>query len=63
VTLGILLPELCDLLVGRTSVVAEQKVNSRPAFAGRQVAGPLVLLLRCSALGSFMGMIPGLGRR
>lgn len=64
-TLGIYaLPELCDLLVSRTSIVAENKhVDTRTGLLQgiRDCAANWFLVLRCSALGSFMGMIPGIG--
>jgi TctA family transporter len=64
-TLGIYaLPELCDLLVGRTSIVTENKhVDTRTGLLQgvRDCFHNWFLVLRCSALGSFMGMIPGIG--
>ena len=64
-TLGIYaLPELCDLLVGRTSIVAENKhVDTTTGLLQgiRDCFRNWFLVLRCSALGSFMGMIPGIG--
>ncbi len=64
-TLGIYaLPELCDLLVSRTSIVTENKhVDTRTGLLQgiRDCAANWFLVLRCSALGSFMGMIPGIG--
>jgi TctA family transporter len=64
-TLGIYaLPELCDLLVGRTSIVTENKhVDTRAGLLQgiRDCFDNWFLVLRCSALGSFMGMIPGIG--
>src|SRR5712691_2477709 len=64
-TLGIYaLPDLCDLLVGRTSIVAENKhVDTRTGLIQgiRDCFSNWFLVLRCSALGSFMGMIPGIG--
>jgi TctA family transporter len=64
-TLGIYaLPELCDLLVGRTSIVAENKqVDTRTGLLRgiRDCFDNWFLVLRFSALGSFMGMIPGIG--
>ncbi|HXJ01100.1 MAG TPA: tripartite tricarboxylate transporter permease [Micropepsaceae bacterium] len=64
-TLGIYaLPELCDLLVGRTSIVSENKhVDTRAGLLQgiRDCFDNWFLVLRCSALGSFMGMIPGIG--
>ena len=64
-TLGIYaLPELCDLLIGRTSIVAaNQNVDTRTGLLQgiRDCFQNWFLVLRCSALGSFMGMIPGIG--
>jgi len=64
-TLGIYaLPELCDLLVGRTSIVTENKhIDTRTGLMMgiRDCFQNWFLVLRCSALGSFMGMIPGIG--
>ena len=64
-TLGIYaLPELCDLLVGRTSIVTENKnVDTRAGLLQgiKDCFDNWFLVLRCSALGSFMGMIPGIG--
>jgi TctA family transporter len=64
-TLGIYaLPELCDLLVGRTSIVTENKhVDTRAGLLQgiHDCFHNWFLVLRCSALGSFMGMIPGIG--
>jgi TctA family transporter len=55
---------LCDLLVGRTSIVAENKqVDTRTGLLRgiRDCFDNWFLVLRFSALGSFMGMIPGIG--
>jgi TctA family transporter len=63
-TLGVfVLPELCDLLVGRTSVVSANIVNTRHGlFQGvKDCFTHWFLVLRCSALGSFLGAIPGIG--
>ena len=64
-TLGIYaLPELCDLLVGRTAIVTGKKhVDTRTGLIQgiRDCFDNWFLVLRCSALGSFMGMIPGIG--
>ena len=64
-TLGIYaLPELCDLLIRRTSIVAHNKhVDTRTGLLQgvRDCATNWFLVLRCSALGSFMGIIPGIG--
>ena len=64
-TLGIYaLPELCDLLVGRTSIVTTNKhVDTRAGLLQgiKDCFDNWFLVLRCSALGSFMGMIPGIG--
>src|SRR5438270_7448639 len=64
-TLGIYaLPELCDLLVARTSIVTANKhIDTRTGLLQgiRDCGTNWFLVLRCSALGSFMGMIPGIG--
>src|SRR5438270_13527765 len=64
-TLGIYaLPELCDLLVARTSIVtANKRVDTRTGLIQgiRDCFENWFLVLRCSALGSCMGMIPGIG--
>src|SRR6266852_7858974 len=64
-TLGIYaLPELCDLLVGRTSIVSKNKnVDTTTGLLQgiKDCFNNWFLMLRCSALGSFMGMIPGIG--
>ncbi len=64
-TLGIYaLPELCDLLVGRTSIVSKNvEVDTRTGLllGIKDCFTNWFLVLRCSALGSFMGMIPGIG--
>jgi len=65
VTLGIFaLPELCDLMVGRTSITsANLKVDTRSGLLQgvRDCFTHWFLVLRCSALGSFLGAIPGIG--
>src|SRR5262250_470912 len=64
-TLGIYaLPELCDLLVGRTAIVGQNKnVDTTTGLLQgiKDCFSNLFLLLRCASLGSFMGMIPGIG--
>src|ERR1700761_2335114 len=64
-TLGIYaLPELCDLMVGRTSITSKNAaVDTRTGLLQgiRDCFDNWFLVLRCSALGSFMGMIPGIG--
>jgi TctA family transporter len=64
-TLGVYaLPELCDLLVGRTSIsqVKQKHDASKGLLMGvKDVLNNWFLMLRCAALGSFMGMIPGIG--
>lgn len=63
-TLGIFaLPELCDLLVGRTSVVGANIANTRHGLLQgvKDCFTHWFLVLRCSALGSFLGAIPGIG--
>lgn len=64
-TLGIYaLPELCDLLVGRTAITTEhKKVDTTTGLLQgiKDCWTNWFLVLRCSALGSFMGMVPGIG--
>ena len=64
-TLGIYaLPELCDLLISRTSIVSpEKRVDTRKGLLEgiKDVLRNWFLVLRCASLGSFMGMIPGIG--
>ena len=64
-TLGIFaLPELCDLAIGRTAVVAEgQTINTRAGMmlGVKDCLTHWFLILRCSWIGSAMGMVPGIG--
>jgi TctA family transporter len=64
-TLGIFaLPELCDLMIGRTSVTSvNKKVNlSSGLYQGiKDCFDNWFLVIRCSALGSTLGAIPGIG--
>jgi TctA family transporter len=64
-TLGIYaLPELCDLMIGRTSITSKNlSVDTRTGLwlGVKDCWTNWFLVLRCSALGSFMGMIPGIG--
>ena len=64
-TLGIFaLPELCDLLVGRTAVVQRvQLVSTREGLllGARDCFTHWFLVLRCSWIGAAMGAIPGIG--
>src|SRR6266436_3458151 len=64
-TLGIYaLPELCDLLVGRTSITSTNlKTDTRTGLllGVKDCFTHWFLVLRCSALGTFLGMIPGIG--
>ena len=64
-TLGIFaLPELCDLMIGRTSVTSvNKKVNSSSGlYQGiKDCFDNWFLVIRCSALGSTLGAIPGIG--
>jgi putative tricarboxylic transport membrane protein len=64
-TLGIYaLPELCDLLISRKSIVSpEKRVDTRKGLVQgiRDVLHHWFLVLRCASFGSFMGMIPGIG--
>lgn len=63
IILGIFaLPELCDLAIARTTMAADVKFTSRAGM--RQGVVDTFqnwwLVLRCGALGSFLGMIPGI---
>jgi TctA family transporter len=64
-TLGIFaLPELCDLMIGRTSVTSiSKKINLTTGLAQgiKDCFNNWFLVVRCSALGSAMGAIPGIG--
>jgi TctA family transporter len=64
-TLGIFaLPELCDLMIGRTSVTQiTKKLNLSTGLAQgiRDCFNNWFLVVRCSALGSALGAIPGIG--
>jgi TctA family transporter len=64
-TLGIFaLPELCDLLVGRTAVVqSKQLVSTRAGLlrGAKDCFAHWFLVLRCASIGSVMGAIPGIG--
>jgi len=64
-TLGIFaLPELCDLMIGRTSVTSiNKKTNlSTGLYQGiKDCFDNWFLVVRCSALGSTLGAIPGIG--
>src|SRR5262245_17484504 len=64
-TLGIFaLPELCDLMIGRTAVTSVTKkmnLNSGLAQGIKDCFDNWFLVVRCSALGSTMGAIPGIG--
>ena len=64
-TLGIFaLPELCDLLVGRTAVVqSKQLVSTRDGLllGAKDCFTHWFLVLRCASIGSVMGAIPGIG--
>ena len=65
ITLGVFaLPELCDLLIGRTSVVGDAKVeknNWRGLWQGSvDCFTHWWLVVRCSWIGSVIGAIPGI---
>ncbi|HVB90118.1 MAG TPA: tripartite tricarboxylate transporter permease [Beijerinckiaceae bacterium] len=64
-TLGIYaLPELCDLMIGRTSISqVKQKYDTKSGLllGIKDCFTNWFLVLRCAAIGSFMGMIPGIG--
>jgi TctA family transporter len=64
-TLGVFaLPELCDLAIGRSAVVAEGiTIDTRTGMllGIRDCLTHWFLILRCSWIGSAMGAIPGIG--
>jgi hypothetical protein len=65
-TLGIFaLPELCDLAISRMAVVGQgQKVvdtKTGMLLGVKDCLRHWFLILRCSGIGSLMGMIPGIG--
>ncbi|MES2187110.1 MAG: tripartite tricarboxylate transporter permease [Pseudomonadota bacterium] len=64
-TLGIFaLPELCDLMVGRSAILQDAKaLQTRGGLmAGvRDCRTHWFLVLRCSAIGSALGAVPGIG--
>jgi TctA family transporter len=57
------LPELCDLAIGRTSIASGTKlsISSGMLQGVRDCFRHWFLILRCSALGSALGSIPGIG--
>jgi TctA family transporter len=63
IILGIFaLPELCDLAIQRTAIAGNAPTNSRQGMR-QGVADTFknwFLVLRCSGLGAFLGMIPGI---
>lgn len=63
IILGIFaMPELCDLAIQRTAIAGSAPVNSRQGMR-QGVVDTLknwFLVLRCSGLGAFLGMIPGI---
>jgi TctA family transporter len=64
-TLGIFaLPELCDLMIGRTSITSiTKRLNLSAGLVQgiRDCFNNWFLVVRCSALGSALGAIPGIG--
>ena len=64
-TLGIFaLPELCDLMIARTAVTSVNKkmnLNSGLYQGIKDCFDNWFLVVRCSALGSTLGAIPGIG--
>ncbi|WP_326538101.1 tripartite tricarboxylate transporter permease [Pseudorhodoferax sp.] len=63
IILGIFaMPELCDLAIQRSAIASTAPVNSRQGMR-QGVADTFknwFLVLRCSGLGAFLGMIPGI---
>jgi hypothetical protein len=64
-TLGIFaLPELCDLAIGRTTIVEQGKTldtKTGMLLGIKDCVAHWFLILRCSWIGSAMGAIPGIG--
>ncbi len=64
-TLGVFaLPELCDLLIGRTSITSiSKKLNlSSGLYQGvKDCFDNWFLVVRCSGLGAVLGAVPGIG--
>jgi TctA family transporter len=64
-TLGIFaLPELCDLMIGRTSITqVTKKLNLSTGLTQgiRDCFDNWFLVVRCSALGTTLGAVPGIG--
>lgn len=63
IILGIFaVPELCELAISREALSGELPVNSRQGMRQGMVDAVKnwFLVLRCGALGSFLGMIPGI---
>ncbi len=57
------IPELCDLAVKRSAIVSHSKFDTRTGMiaGARDTLRNWTLVLRCGALGSAVGAIPGLG--
>jgi TctA family transporter len=63
IILGIFaLPELCELAIERTSVSTKLPISSRSGMwqGVKDTFKNWFLVLRCSSLGAFLGMIPGI---
>jgi TctA family transporter len=64
-TLGVFaLPELCDLMIGRASITSVTKrlnLSAGLAQGVKDCFNNWFLVVRCSALGSTLGAIPGIG--
>jgi TctA family transporter len=64
ITLGLFaLPELCDLLIGRTAIAHEARysISSGMWLGAKDSFRHWWLVLRCSWLGAVLGAIPGIG--
>ena len=57
------LPELCDLLISRTSIAPSRMLNAKAGMlqGAKDCLSNWWLVLRCSCLGSVLGAVPGLG--
>lgn len=63
IVLGIFaLPELCELAIQRTAVAASLPLSSREGMRQgvKDALRNWFLILRCSGIGAFLGMIPGI---
>ncbi|MFM1814647.1 MAG: hypothetical protein RLZ98_1342 [Pseudomonadota bacterium] len=57
------LPELCDLMIARTSISADTKYNVKAGMlqGAKDCFRHWWLIVRCSWIGAFFGAVPGIG--